>query len=1024
MSFSPRLTRSRSSSKQNNNNRDNDDDDLLPRGGDDDGSNKSATVAAATSRNNGGGKDGKNNNAQQQDDSYLPSDGGGNQPSRKSKRLQKQTAEHESDEDDDESDEDDDESDWEGTTKTSRRGNNQKKKRTNTKTKPLVTTTYKYPDDQFHISGWKKGRLPTPEEILERTQFYYEYKMNEDENYLDEDLWTEFVEDGKEKGIFADWYPYQAKKFYNQSKAVAKGDLPDQPFPNFESIEQIIEARLYSHHTAAALRKTYNDLYEYGRQNGIQGLIMIPRTPRKAGKKVFKADAYDILVKLSEQGNEKAIKGYDFVHAVERLRRASEDKGEPYAKSLVELLQNDGVVIRDDDENVSAHERRNQMHCHEIFLRFVLGDEADIQFKRKINLTRDPIELKEQILERENEKYFVHAKVKGICGMRQVEFCQVVTANAGGVEAIEEIHRNILLSQGSGLTRYLDKYHPERICEKCGFKSGMCSSLQHKGAGAIQIKRQRGGMHPADCTLEELETQLELIEECDDGSMLELLCLGCHRVEDLSTIARIAFGDIDGRSIEAGSYSENPERVLRYKAIQTARVENHITDIQSGEPLQLMNSPRNDAHHVFGCNQVALYDVASGEIFALDTAKRKHETPMQLIKHVDSMEDLVEKSAHWLASTVSMDANSHMILHVVIGLVERGQLNGGVLPFGCRGGYYMVPVGESENRDLYDLLIMYKKWFEKIDAKKVLACPRVSLKSGNILKKNETEDEDRRGDNDEDSNSEQIGRPNTASGDYTIPDDGWMAPQVPGFGTYHEDEKPSSGFRIPFSLEPGSGGDDSDDWFESDDRIREKLLLEEIKELHIEKDLLNKDVDQLTRVIGSYLGKLEESVPSDVVEIAISNLLETMKNDNGHVEFMEKLLREKDEEIASAKASEEVLENSLRRKNKVIAMAKASVLSAVDKIDELETDKEKLVSFSNELIDDVSRLEEELENEKRNRKCRETFYKQTIVARGMDIASRDMEIAELKAMVEQLSIENSRLKEGDEGTRKRPRQRV
>ncbi len=222
---------------------------------------------------------------------------------------------------------------------------------------------------------------------------------------------------------------------------------------------------------------------------------------------------------------------------------------------------------------------------------------------------------------------------------------------------------------------------------------------------------------------------------------------------------------------------------------------------------------------------------------------------------------------------------------------------------------------------------------------------------------------------------EQIGRTNTASGDYTIIDDTEMAPQVPGFGEYYEDEEPSSGFGIPFPLEPGSGGKDNGDWFEADEMIieRDRHFLEEIEELRVSNNLLNEDVNHLTSVIGR--------------------------------------------EIALAKASEKSLENSLRKKNKVIAMAKASVLGAVDKIDELETDKEKLVSFGNELIDEMDQLEDKLENEKRNRECREAFFKKTI-------ASRDMKIAELKAMVEQLSIENSRLKGGDEGTRKRPRQRV
>jgi hypothetical protein len=334
-----------------------------------------------------------------------------------------------------------------------------------------------------------------------------------------------------------------------------------------------------------------------------------------------------------------------------------------------------------------------------------------------------------------DEKYFVHSSVTGIFGMRQIEFCQDVIANAGVVEAIEEMHRNNILSLRPGCIEYLDKYFPERICEKCGVRAAICGSLQHKGAGAIRIKKQRGGKQPSDCTLEELETQDKLMKKCGDGSRFEYLCLGCHRVEDLSTITRIAFGDIDVRSIEAGSYRNNIEKVMRYKAIITARCEDHGVDLWTNEPLQPINSPRDDAHHSTSRYNAALYDKETGEMFALDTAKRECEKKRSGngLLGGDSMDDFIDRNARHLAVTISMDANHHRLLHIIIGLVERGQLNCGVLPFECRGSYYIVPVGEDENRDLYDILTKYKSWFEKIDATKVLACPRVSLRSGNIL---------------------------------------------------------------------------------------------------------------------------------------------------------------------------------------------------------------------------------------------------------------------------------------------------
>jgi hypothetical protein len=224
------------------------------------------------------------------------------------------------------------------------------------------------------------------------------------------------------------------------------------------------------------------------------------------------------------------------------------------------------------------------------------------------------------------------------------------------------------------------------------------------------------------------------MRKCGDGSRFEYLCLGCHRVEDLSTIARIAFGDIDIKSIEAGSYRYQVERVMRYKAIMTARCEDHRVDPWTNEPLQPINSPREDAHHSSARYHTALYDRETGEMFALDTAKREYENVNSTgLLGGDSMDDFIDRNARHLAVTVSMDANRHNFLHIIIGLVERGQLNCGVLPFECRGSYYIVPVGEDENRDLYDILTKYKSWFEKIDAKKVLACPRVSLQSGKIL---------------------------------------------------------------------------------------------------------------------------------------------------------------------------------------------------------------------------------------------------------------------------------------------------
>jgi hypothetical protein len=80
-----------------------------------------------------------------------------------------------------------------------------------------------------------------------------------------------------------------------------------------------------------------------------------------------------------------------------------------------------------------------------------------------------------------------------------------------------------------------------------------------------------------------------------------------------------------------------------------------------------------------------------------------------------------------------------------------------------------------------------------------------------------------------------------------------MASQVSGFGEYYEDEVPSSGFGIPFLLEPGSGGEDSGDWFEADETIveRDRRFLEEIEGLRVESYLINKDVAQLTSVVGS-----------------------------------------------------------------------------------------------------------------------------------------------------------------------------
>ncbi len=825
--------------------------------------------AAANSRNN-------NNNDSDNEhhgDDAEDNDSSSRQPLRRTsrqtaKRVQSYYSSNDDDDDDDDNDDDDDTSNMSDGAKPKKKG-----RKKNGEMRSFADTLYN-PTDGWVWTFAPRNRIQTPPAmIVKRTELFYQFGMDDPDNYGSVAKWKEFREEAAEKGLFKSTDTYaDMKKFYNQSTKVKKGEFPNQPLPHFKSVDELSMARVYLNHSGAELMKKVKYLNEFAKHNG-QDVLIIPQHNDSGAVKRLR--------ELAKGGDPTAIEWYDFYLALRSLHVCVTNNPDGSAAHLLDMLKKIGYK---DHSSFRDYEQEHLEHCHRLFLCATIGEENIDALTRQTGL--NPEELTAQIKQAEESDYFVEALVCDEIKVLTFDFSEKLYD--GNEVEVEELYGKHLLSrrghEGRGWVKVVGKDGIPK-CVDCGKASYICITMDHDGPGAVHVKSLRGGKTPFNCTEEELLLQEKLFaieREKGKKACWSKRCSSCHSWKDCSTIARIIAGEIDRKSDDAGSWKDvGPARVAKMDAIHSSRILSHKDDAWSGEKLEKIKSSCDDAHHVTGSYETALNDLEGGGLWTLDTAKRPDEDSNFISSY--SADKLVQRQARRNVVTASTNTNYHKILHTTIHLVELGLLNGGILPWEIRGGYFIVPVSPSVNSSLFKILVDNRSSFDEIDRDKVMSAPRQSFRGGYVLKELETDysdndaaqdgDDDRV--HDEDGNLEHIGRTNTASGDYTITGTE-MAPQVPGFGEFYEYKEPSSGFGIPFSLVPGSGGEDSDDWFEvdADDRIiergrREKSILEEIEG---ENYLLNKDkdVDQLTSVIDSDKENIDAKKKREIVDWSIT----------------------------------------------------------------------------------------------------------------------------------------------------------
>ena len=697
-----------------------------------DGSNDTQNVAlegeglAANYRNN---NNNNNNNNNDRDNEHQGDDAEDNESSpqlrRSSRQFERRGKSYNDDGGDDDDDDDDDDGVDDDASNMSDGSAQQKKKRKN-KTRSLATTLYNAE------GGWvfrSSNSLSTSLDIIvKRTKLYYELGMDDPENYGSIPKWSEFREKAAEEGLYELTSRYDVmKKFYNQNKIVAKGEYPDQPLPLFQSVDDVVKARRYCYHSGRELIRKVEYLKEFAILNELDEFI-IPDNG--------KDQAVKILTKLAEGGDPLAIEWLDFVYACISVRISAATVPDGPAAHLLDMLKKIGCK---DHSSIHDYEEEHLEHGHQLFLRAALGEDALLGELRQVI---DPQELRTRIQQTEKSDYLVTGLV---CGeIKDLTFGFSKQMYDGNEDEVEELYRKDLLSKGEHRGRGWVKFvygKGKPKCADCGKESYICGALDHNGPGAVKVKSLRGGKHPFECSEKELKLQEKLFAiEREKGNEADwrFRCTSCHHWKDVSISTRIIAGVIDRKSDDAGSWKHSPSQVAKMDAIHRSRIDSHKDDAWSGEELELIKSSRDNAHHVTGSYETLLDDLDGGGLWALDTAKRQYETSSYIIKY--SADKLVQRQARRNVVTASTDSNYHKILHRVIDLVERGLLNGGILPFEIRGGYFIVPVSPSVNSGLYKILVDYRSSFEEIaDRVKVMSSPRQSFIGGHILKELETD---------------------------------------------------------------------------------------------------------------------------------------------------------------------------------------------------------------------------------------------------------------------------------------------